>query len=58
MINSVQKRIVLADSSKFGKKAFGKICNLEDIDVVITDSGIPEVYKEKLEEMGIEVMVV
>ena len=58
MINCVQKRIVLADSSKFGKKGFGKICNLEDIDVVITDSGIPEIYKEKLEEKGIEIIVV
>jgi DeoR family transcriptional regulator, aga operon transcriptional repressor len=58
MINCVQKRIVLADSSKFGKKSFGKICNLEDVDIVITDSGIPGIYKEKLEEMGIEVRVV
>lgn len=58
MVNSVQKRIVLADSSKFGKKGFGKICNLEDVDVVITDNGIPRIYKEKLEEMGIEVRLV
>ncbi|MFD2035579.1 DeoR/GlpR family DNA-binding transcription regulator [Belliella marina] len=58
MIKSVQKTIVLADSSKFGKKGFGKICNLDDIDVVITDSGIQEMYREKLEEMGIEVRVV
>lgn len=58
MVNSVQKRIVLADSSKFGKKGFGKICNLEDVDVVITDNGIPRIYEEKLEEMGIEVRIV
>jgi len=58
MIKAVQKTIVLADSSKFGKKGFGKICNLEDIDMVITDEGIPELYRERLEEMGIEVRVV
>lgn len=58
MIQSVQKTIVLVDSSKFGKKGFGKICNLEDIDMIITDSGIPEHYKEKIEEMGIEVRIV
>ncbi len=57
MIKSVQKTIVLADSSKFGKKGFGKICNLEDIDMVITDAGIPEIYKEHLEEMGIEIII-
>jgi DeoR family transcriptional regulator, aga operon transcriptional repressor len=58
MMKAVQKTIVLADSSKFGKKGFGKICNLEDIDLIITDAGIPELYKERLEEIGIEVMVV
>ncbi|WP_297337450.1 DeoR/GlpR family DNA-binding transcription regulator [Algoriphagus sp.] len=58
MIRSVQKTIVLADSQKFGKKGFGKICELEDIDVIITDLGIPEIYREKLEEKGIEVWVI
>lgn len=58
MMKVVQKTIVLADSSKFGKKGFGKIANLEDVDMIITDSGIPDLYRGKLEEMGIEVMVV
>lgn len=58
MIRSVQNTIVLADSQKFGRKGFGKICELEDIDVIITDSGIPEIYRERLEEKGIEVWVV
>lgn len=58
MIRSVQKTIILADSRKFGRKGFGKICELEDIDVIITDSGIPEIYRERLEEKGIEVWVV
>jgi DeoR family transcriptional regulator of aga operon len=58
MIRSVQKTIVLVDSRKFGRKGFGKIGELEDVDVIITDSGIPEIYKEKLEEKGIEVVIV
>ena len=58
MIRSVQKTIVLADSRKFGRKGFGKICELEDIDTIITDGGIPEVFREKLEEKGIELVIV
>lgn len=58
MIASVQKTIVLADSKKFGKKSFGKIGELEDVDVIITDSGIPEIYQKRLEERGIEVVIV
>ncbi|MDQ3073691.1 MAG: DeoR/GlpR family DNA-binding transcription regulator [Bacteroidota bacterium] len=57
MIHSVQKTIVLADSSKFGSKGFGKICELEDVDIIITDDGISNNYKERLEEMGVEVVI-
>ena len=58
MIKAAQKIIVLADSSKFGKKGFGRICGLEDIDQIITDSGIDEITKNKLIEIGIDVTIV
>jgi len=58
MIEAAQKTIVLADSSKFGKRGFGKICGLEDIEQVITDSNISEHTVEKLKGMGIEVTIV
>jgi len=57
MIKSVQKVIVLADSSKFGRKGFGKICDIDEIDSIITDAGIPDIYRAKLEERGIEVII-
>ncbi|MGY6558542.1 MAG: DeoR/GlpR family DNA-binding transcription regulator [Nitritalea sp.] len=57
MMRHAQKTYLLIDSSKFGKKSFGKICDLEAIDVLITDPGIPDVYKEKLEELGVEVKI-
>ena len=40
MMNAAQKVIVLADSSKFGRRGFSKICDLEAVDRIITDSGI------------------
>lgn len=58
MISAAQKTIVLADSSKFGKRGFGKICGLEDIEQIITDSGISEHMAETLTAMGIEVTIV
>ena len=39
MMNAAQKVIVLADSSKFGRRGFSKICDLEAVDRIITDSG-------------------
>lgn len=58
MIKASQKTIVLADSSKFGKRGFGKICGLEDVEQIITDSGVSDHIVEKLRGMGIEVTIV
>jgi DeoR family transcriptional regulator, aga operon transcriptional repressor len=58
MIAASQKTIVLADSSKFGKRGFGRICGLDDIEQVITDSGISDHMVESLKGMGIEVTIV
>lgn len=58
MIEAAQKVIVLADSSKFGRRGFSKICDLEAVDTIITDSGVQPRFLEQLREQGIEVTVV
>lgn len=58
MIEASQRTIVLADSSKFGKRGFGRICGLEDIEQVITDSGISDHMVTTLRGLGIEVTIV
>jgi DeoR family transcriptional regulator of aga operon len=57
MIDVAEKVIVLADSTKMNIRGFGKICNLNRIDVLITDSGIDNTTKAKLEELGINVVI-
>ena len=37
MMQTAQKTIVLADSSKFGRRGFSKIADMEDVDHIITD---------------------
>jgi DeoR family transcriptional regulator of aga operon len=57
MIDAAQVTIVLADSSKFGKRGLGKICALDQIQHIITDSGIsPELIK-LIEEKGVSVTI-
>jgi DeoR family transcriptional regulator of aga operon len=58
MIAVAQKTIVLADSSKFGKRGFGRICGLEDIEQIITDDKISEHMVDTLKGLGIEVTIV
>ena len=57
MMNAAQKTIVLADSSKFGRRGFAKISGLEDVDIIITDAKIPQFVVNKIEEMGIELII-
>ena len=53
-----QVTVVLADSSKFGKRGFGRICNLDQVQHIITDDGVsPEIVQE-LENRGIKVTTV
>ena len=49
MMQTAQKTIVLADSSKFGRRGFSKIADMEDVDHIITDhaSRLPPLYAWK-----------
>ena len=57
MLSSAQRIIALADSSKFRKKSFAKICDLHQIHELITDKGITASKKKKFEEKGTKVTV-
>lgn len=58
MINAAQEVIVLADSTKFGKRGFGKICNLNKVHHIITDRNAPGNFIQIIREKGIEVTLV
>jgi DeoR family ulaG and ulaABCDEF operon transcriptional repressor len=49
--------IVLVDSSKFRASASFVVCGLEEIDVVVTDTGITAAETAMLRAAGIEVIV-
>ena len=57
MMRAAQKVIVLADSSKFGKRGFSKIGNIEDIDLIITDAGVSTNVINQINENGIDLII-
>ncbi|MBQ3324766.1 MAG: DeoR/GlpR transcriptional regulator [Muribaculaceae bacterium] len=57
MMKAAQKVIVLADASKFGKRGFAKIGDIEDIDLIITDSGVNPSVVNQIREHGIDVII-
>ena len=56
-IDRADEIIVMVDSSKFDGPSGHGVCRLEEIDVVICDSGIPPARKAMLEKAGIRLVI-
>lgn len=57
MIAAAQKTIVLADSSKFGRRGFAKIADIDAVDIIITDAGVSPKVVKQVEDLGIELII-
>jgi len=57
MIAASQRIVLLADSSKFGKRSFAKICQINKIDEIITDNGISKATKKRIEAKGVKITI-
>lgn len=57
MIRASQTTVALADSSKFGQRGFGRVCGLDQVHYIVTDAGVSPAIIEKLEEIGIKVII-
>ncbi len=56
MMRIAQDAVVLADSSKFDTVSLLKVCPIEDVGLIITDSGLKESVLAKYTENGVEVV--
>ncbi|MFJ7113765.1 DeoR/GlpR family DNA-binding transcription regulator [Streptomyces albogriseolus] len=50
--------IVVTDSSKMGRRAFARICGLDRVDVLVTDSGLTAETAARLTDAGIKLHAV
>lgn len=57
ILERAEQVVVLADSSKFGVRAFSVIADIHRMDVLVTDANIHEDTRLQLEAIGVEVMV-
>ncbi|MFY0255174.1 DeoR/GlpR family DNA-binding transcription regulator [Chitinophaga sp. 30R24] len=57
MITLAQTVVVLADSSKFDRRGLGKICNLNQVDYIITDKEADPATIEKIKKTGVRVII-
>jgi DeoR/GlpR family transcriptional regulator of sugar metabolism len=57
MIAAARRTIIVADSSKFGHRAFAEVALLPQIDVLVTEAQPPEEISTAFEAAGIRVIV-
>lgn len=57
MIEIAKEVILVADSSKFGRKSMAFICEPSRINTVITDEGISNEDRKRLEDAGVKVII-
>lgn len=57
LLEKAEKSILLVDSGKFSITSGAIVCPLEQIDIVITDSGLPDDVRTMLESVGIDIVI-
>ena len=57
MFDSAAMRILLADHTKFERRALHAMCGLDEFDVIIVDDGTPPLQVERMKARGLNVVV-
>lgn len=57
MVRVAQRVVVLADSSKMNREDLSGFADLDDVDVLITDSGVDPTFSAALSARGIDVVI-
>ena len=57
MMDAADEVIVIADSTKFGKKSLARLCELSSVQKLVVDSGIDDQWKEQITNAGVELIV-
>ncbi len=56
MASQASQVVVVADSSKIGRRAFARICAAGDVDVLVTDSRMADAAKARFTDAGVKVI--
>lgn len=58
LIRRARRAIVVADGSKLGRAAFARICELGEIDELLTDEGAEQTQLSQLRDAGVQIEIV
>lgn len=56
MITAAAKTVLLCDSTKLGMVLMNRVCEIEQLNTIVTDKPLPEKYKEYIQSKGVEII--
>jgi DeoR family transcriptional regulator, fructose operon transcriptional repressor len=57
MMSSAEEVIVVADSTKLGHTSLARLCQLGDLDALVTDEGVTDEWRRRLAESDVKLVV-
>lgn len=57
MMRQSQRKVLLADTGKFGQQALTKLCSLKEVDVVVADQSLPRDQQKQVRDAGCELIL-
>lgn len=57
ILKNSQKKILVADSHKFGRHAMNTVGHMRDVDAIVTDSGLSAHFQRLCESEGVEIHI-
>lgn len=58
MLKAAERSVIVADHTKLGRMALARLCDLKDIDLLITDSGMDAETQSRMKKLGVEMELV
>ena len=57
MMKTADEVIVVADSTKFGRTSLARLCELGDVDIMVTDNEIGQEWRTRLTDAGVRLVL-
>lgn len=57
MMQAADQTIIVADSSKFGRSSLARLCQLHEVDAVVSDSGLSRHWQQRLGQAGVRLVL-
>ncbi len=55
MLDAAMRSVIVADHTKFGRVALARICDLKEVDLLLTDTGLDQDMLNRIKKLSVEI---